>query len=211
MSPSDSAEFLEDHAADRAGRRIRKIRMEQGLSQSELGDMVDLNANRIQQYENGARRARLDLTKKIATALGVDTMALVDPSASHHIGVMYTLFEMEELWDLQLKNIDGKIHLCFGKGPYSTKSAAINDYLEQWYKIQSSMEDAMDAAMTDEEKKKITHDYNMWEWTFPKALVQETEDNLKKIRTQAQRQDRIKKLREELEALEAEEDLPTNK
>ena len=42
----------------RIGKRIREIRKEKGLTQGELGEKVGLIANRIQQYENGARNPR---------------------------------------------------------------------------------------------------------------------------------------------------------
>ena len=37
------------------GKRIRNIRILNGLSQSELGEKLGLTADRIQKYENGAR------------------------------------------------------------------------------------------------------------------------------------------------------------
>ena len=55
----------EQTAAARVGNRIRKIRMEKGLSQTELGEKVGLNADRIQKYENGARKPKADLLKKL--------------------------------------------------------------------------------------------------------------------------------------------------
>ncbi len=60
-------DFNEETAADRVGRRIREIRMAQGMSQAELGEAVGLNADRIQKYENGARKPRADLLKRIAS------------------------------------------------------------------------------------------------------------------------------------------------
>lgn len=42
------------------------------MSQSDLGNLIGLNSNRVQQYENGARKPKLDLAKKIAAALEVD-------------------------------------------------------------------------------------------------------------------------------------------
>ena len=92
----DPMDFNDNTEADRIGSRIRKIRMELGLSQTELGEMVALTADRIQKYENGARKPKPEMLKKIADALGVSTLALSDPIVLNYIGAMYAFFEMEE-------------------------------------------------------------------------------------------------------------------
>lgn len=54
------------------GSLIRQIRKSRGLSQTELGELVGLNANRIQMYENNARSPKLDMLNKLFDALNVD-------------------------------------------------------------------------------------------------------------------------------------------
>ena len=93
----------------RVGRRIRAIRQEEDMSQGELGEKVGLNANRIQQYENGARNPKFELCKQIAEALKVEFSALLDPQVASYIGAMFAFFEMETLYDLRLKEVDGQI------------------------------------------------------------------------------------------------------
>ena len=88
-------DFNEETSADRVGGRIRKIRRARNLSQSELGESVGLSADRIQKYENGVRRPKMDMMKKIADALGVDALALTDPVVSNYMGAMYAFFEMD--------------------------------------------------------------------------------------------------------------------
>ena len=93
-SPED---FNRETAPNRVGRRIRAIRQEEGMSQGDLGEKVGLNANRIQQYENGARNPKFELCKQIAEALEVEASALLDPQVASYIGAMYAFFEMETL------------------------------------------------------------------------------------------------------------------
>ena len=88
-------DFNEETSADRVGGRIRKMRRARNLSQSELGESVGLSADRIQKYENGVRRPKMDMMKKIADALGVDALALTDPVMSNYMGAMYAFFEMD--------------------------------------------------------------------------------------------------------------------
>lgn len=79
-------------AAKRIGNRIREIRESMGMSRAELGEAIGLNANRIQQYENGRRKPKSEGLKKIASVLGVSTHAITDPVFTNYIGAMHGLF-----------------------------------------------------------------------------------------------------------------------
>lgn len=160
-------DFEKETAANRIGRRIRAIRTAQGLSQGELGEKVDLNANRVQQYENGARKPKFDLCKKFAEALDVETSALLDPEISNYIGAMYAFFEMETLYDLRLKRDDGRLYITFGESLTDTRVSSLNKYLELWYERRKKAEEDILNCNSEEEKKEILHEYNMWEWNFP--------------------------------------------
>ena len=92
----DFADISEKNSGERIGSRIRKIRTAKNLTQGELGQMVGLNADRIQKYENGARKPKLDLIKQIAGALDVKSLALTDPEVSSYFGAMFAFFEMED-------------------------------------------------------------------------------------------------------------------
>lgn len=175
---TDIAEAQEQQAGSRIGRRIRRVREEAdpAMSQGELGEKVGLNANRIQQYENGARKPKLDLLKKFAAALGVETAALADPDPSNYIGVMYTLFELESQFGLEpVKGEDGQIYLSLGKNQH------IADDLRSWYDVRQRLEIALKTATTPEDKAKAIHDYHLWEWTFPKGLVEDSEARRKQL------------------------------
>ena len=106
---TEPEDFDRETAPSRIGRRIRAIRQEEDMSQGELGEKVGLNANRIQQYENGARNPKFELCKQIAEALEVEASALLDPQVASYIGAMFAFFEMETLYDLRLKEVDGQI------------------------------------------------------------------------------------------------------
>jgi transcriptional regulator with XRE-family HTH domain len=59
------------------GRRIRDIRQTKGLSQSDLGRMVNLTFQQIQKYEKGANRAAASTLIRIAAALEVPILDLL--------------------------------------------------------------------------------------------------------------------------------------
>ncbi|WP_044931430.1 helix-turn-helix domain-containing protein [Oribacterium sp. NK2B42] len=154
----------------RIGKRIREIRKEQGLTQSELGENVGLVANRIQQYENGARNPRTELCKKMAEVLEVDARAIMDPKVSDFVGAMYAFFEMETLYDLRVKEIDGQMCLCFGEKQDDARVSTMNKNLKIWHDRRKQLEKDLINTDSHEERKKIIHDYQMWEWNFPHSI-----------------------------------------
>ena len=166
-SPED---FNRETAPNRVGRRIRAIRQEEGMSQGDLGEKVGLNANRIQQYENGARNPKFELCKQIAEALEVEASALLDPQVASYIGAMYAFFEMETMYDLRLKEVDGQMCICFGESQNDIHVSTMNKNLKAWHDRRKQMEEDILNATSEEEKKKIIHEYHMWEWNFPHSM-----------------------------------------
>ena len=176
----DPMEFNNETAASRVGRRIRKIRTEKGISQAELGEMVGLNADRIQKYENGARKPKDDMLKSIAAALEVSTLALVDPNTTSYIGAMYAFFELEEHFNMKIEKTpaDKSPGLClsvnFSDGMYR--------YMEEWYKTYTAMQAEMQTAASQDEKETILKSYHDWEWNFPQGIMDRTSKEMQKIR-----------------------------
>ncbi len=166
LGGSDFADINEDRSGARIGNRIRKIRETREMARSELGALVGLDQTRIQQYENGKRKPKIPLLKKIASALGVETIALMDPVTESYVGVMHALFQMEDRLNLKVVNVDGKYYLQFGDG----KTDEMNRYLEKWYEVRWELEETL-PDLTDEERKKKVFDYNMFEWTYPSGIA----------------------------------------
>lgn len=191
----DAADFNEETSADRIGGRIRAIRVEKGLSQAELGEVMGLTADRIQKYENGARKPKLNMLKHFANVLEVETIALMDPVVSNYIGAMFAFFEMEELYELEVKKDGAKYSLQFGNGFTGT----MNEYLKEWYKERETVRIRMENA-TEEEKAAILKEYHEWEKTFPKALCDRREKALQKARLK----NAIAELQEKLDAMDDE-------
>lgn len=175
QTTTSPAELIKDDTAKRVGARIRKIRKSKGLSLSEFGQMVGLSSDRVQKYENGVSVPRMDVINKFADALGVDAMAIVDPNVSSYIGLMYALFELEENFGIETKEIDGNMYLSFTA---TQENTTINDYIKRWHyeklKISEELENDPD------KESEIKKDYDMWKWTFPKSLAKESETKIKK-------------------------------
>ena len=192
----DPSDLAEESAARRVGRRIRKIRIEKDMSQAELGEKVGLSADRIQQYENGYRKPKHDLIKSIASALGVETMAIIDPVITNYLGLMYALFEMEDLYGLNLFEKDGNYLFQFEKG----KSQALSKYLHAWHYARRQYQESIEMASNKEEQKAALDKYNSFKWTFPNALSFQPPVNMQR----QQIQDKIAELEKQLADLEDE-------
>lgn len=176
----DPIDFDDETAASRVGSRIRKIRTEKGITQAELGEMVGLNADRIQKYENGARKPKKDMLKSIAAALGVSTLALADPNTTSYIGAMYALFELEEHFNMKIEKTPENrtpglcISVDFRENMYQ--------YMEEWYNTYTAMQAELQTAASQEERDNIQKAYHDWEWNFPQGIVDRTTKEMQKIR-----------------------------
>lgn len=176
----DPMDFDNETAASRVGSRIRKIRTEKGMSQAELGELVGLNADRIQKYENGVRKPKADLLKQIAEALGVSTLALTDPNTTSYIGAMYAFFELENNFNVQVE--EGPED----KAPSITLSVSFRDdlykYMEEWLNYKKQIQAQLEIAGSDAEREEIRKAYHNWEWNYPQGIADKTEQALQKAR-----------------------------
>lgn len=149
--------------AKRIGSRIREIRTMRGMSQDEFGQLVGLSADRVQQYENGFRTPKPELLKNLAAALKCSPLALADPVISSPVGVMFSLFEMEKYFDLQVTYIDGKLALWFGDG----NTGVLNCYVREWESARRLFEEQTRLTGSDVRRKNVLDAYNGWKCMFP--------------------------------------------
>ena len=111
------------------GERIRFIRNLRGMTQKYLGIMAGLPERtadiRMAQYEAGTRTPKEDLTKALAHALDVSPDALTVPDIDSYIGLMHTLFALEDIYGLTIEKRDGEIlmHTKCVKNTARAKSA----------------------------------------------------------------------------------------
>ena len=187
----DPMDFDNETAADRVGNRIRNVRVARGLSQAELGEMIGLNADRVQKYENGARKPKSNILKKFADALEVSTLALSDPVTTSYLGAMFAMFEMEENFNMRIKQgPDNDVtEMCLTVDI----SDHLYDFMEEWYREYTDTQELLKGVTSEAEREEILKAYQMWKWTFPESIVKRTETNLQK--------QRLKKKIEELQEI----------
>jgi len=143
------------------GERIRFIRNLRGMTQKWLGIAVGFDEKtadvRVAQYESGVRTPKEKLTADIANALEVSPKALDLPNIDNYVGIAHTLFALEDLYGLQIGNIDGETCLRLDKSKGNTY-VSMFDMFHAW---QKEAEKLRNGQITREE-------YNQWRYNYPK-------------------------------------------
>lgn len=141
------------------GERIRFIRNLRGMTQKYLGTLVGFPEKtadiRMAQYESGTRTPKDDLTKALADVLDVSPLALSVPDIDSQLGLMHTLFALEDLYGLKTNIADGEVTLHFDVSNISDPSffEMVTAWAEQAAKYKSG-------EISKEE-------YDKWRYRFP--------------------------------------------
>ena len=143
------------------GERIRFFRNMKGITQKYLGIVMgfpDRSADvRMAQYETGSRTPKADLTKALADFFDVSTNALAIPDIDTDIGLMHTLFALEDIRGLTIGEIDGEVCLRLDKSKGKTYLAMF-EMLSAWAEQTRKLETG---EITRE-------DYDRWRYNYPK-------------------------------------------
>lgn len=101
------------------GERIHFFRTMRGMTQKYLGMSVGFPERsadvRLAQYETGSRKPKADLTASLAQVLDVAPQALDVPDIDSEIGLMHTLFTLEDIYGLTVSEADGEVCLKVNK------------------------------------------------------------------------------------------------
>ena len=145
------------------GERIRHIRNLRRMTQKQLGLAIGFDEKtadiRIAQYESGTRTPKEKLLADIATALEVSPQALDLPDMDSYVGLTHTLFALEDLYGLQIGEIDGEICLRLDK----LKGMTYLSMLDMFMAWQGEAEKLKNEEISKEE-------YDDWRYNYPKAL-----------------------------------------
>ncbi|MGN0780314.1 MAG: helix-turn-helix domain-containing protein [Christensenellales bacterium] len=142
------------------GERIHFLRTLRGMTQKYLGVMVGFPEKsadvRLAQYETGARSPKADLTASLANALDVSPQALAVPDIDSYIGLMHTLFTLEDRYGLQIDEADGEV--CLKVDVRKNKDAA------ELHKMLCSWRQAAAMLKTGEISQE---EYDRWRYRYP--------------------------------------------
>ena len=110
----------------------------------------------LAQYETGVRTPKADLTASLANALDVSPQALAVPDIDSYIGLMHTLFTLEDIYGLHIDEADGEI--CLKVDVRKNKDAAhLHEMLCAWRQAAAMLKAG---EITQE-------DYDRWRYKYP--------------------------------------------
>ena len=142
------------------GERIHFFRNMRGMTQKYLGQLLGFPEKsadvRLAQYETGARTPKADLTASLANALDVSPQALAVPDIDSYIGLMHTLFTLEDRYGLKIDESDGEV--CLKVDVRKNKDAArLHEMLCAWRQAAAMLKSG---EITQE-------DYDRWRYHYP--------------------------------------------
>ena len=142
------------------GERIHFFRTMRGMTQKYLGMLLGFPEKsadvRLAQYETGARTPKADLTNSLANALDVSPLALSVPDIDSYLGLMHTLFTLEDRYGLRIDEADGEV--CLKVDVFKGKDAArLHEMLCAWRQAAAMLK----AGEISQE------DYDCWRYRYP--------------------------------------------
>ena len=143
------------------GERIRFFRNLRGMTQKYLGQVVGFPEKtadiRMAQYESGSRSPKAELTESLAGALEVSPLALSVPDIDSYLGLMHTLFTLEDRYGLTVETGENGVSLRVD--PRKGKDAAeLSEMLTAW----AQQAEKLRSGEINRE------DYDKWRYNYPK-------------------------------------------
>ena len=143
------------------GERIRFFRNLRGMTQKYLGTVVGFPEKtadiRMAQYESGSRTPKADLTESLADVLGISPLALSVPDIDSYLGLMHTLFTLEDRYGLTIEKSENGVSMRVD--PRKVKDATeLSEMLNAW------AEQAEKYHNGDISRE----DYDKWRYNYPK-------------------------------------------
>ena len=142
------------------GERIHFFRTMRGMTQKYLGMALGFPEKsadvRLAQYENGSRTPKADVTTALAQVLDVSPKALDVPDIDSYIGLMHTLFTLEDRYGLKIDEAGGEV--CLKVDVRKNKDAAqLHEMLCAWREAAALLKTG---EITQEE-------YDRWRYRYP--------------------------------------------
>ena len=117
------------------GERIRFFRNLCGMTQKYLGQVVGFPEKtadiRMAQYESGSRTPKADLTNKLAEVFDISPQALSVPDIDSYIGLMHTLFTLEDRYGLTIVKSENGVSM-YVDSRKGTDAAELSEMLNAW-------------------------------------------------------------------------------
>ena len=141
------------------GQRIKFFRNRKGMTQKQFGEKLGFLGKtsdvRITQYESEVRVPKADLVKEMSDLLDVDPRALTVPDIDTQLGLMHTLFAIEDMYGLKIDELDGEMVLRLDR--FTPEFPKLYDKFRSWLQEAKKRKDG-----------EITKDqYDDWRYKYP--------------------------------------------
>ena len=142
------------------GQRIKYFRNRIGMTQKQLGEKLGFKGKtsdvRMAQYESEARVPKIDLVKEMAQIFDVDARAITVPDIDTYVGLMHTLFALEDMYGLKITNVEGQPYLCLDRS-ISAPGSSADEMLRAWMQQSDKLKNG---EISKEE-------YDEWRYKYP--------------------------------------------
>lgn len=144
------------------GQRINFFRRLRGMTQRHLGMLLGFPERssdvRIAQYESGTRTPKKPVIEELAYHLQVAPEALDVPDIETKLGMMHTLFILEDLKGISADKIDGEVVLRVIKD---------SDNIPKYIDLLELLEPWADQAIKYRNGEITKEEYDHWRYTYP--------------------------------------------
>ena len=168
------------------GKRIKFFRNRICMKQKELGELLGFLGKtsdvRVAQYETEARTPKADLVKEMAQIFDVSTRAINVPNIDSYLGLMHTLFALEDMYGIKIGEIDGE--LCLRLDREHKEYQHLFEPFHAWQQMAAKLETG---EISQEE-------YDNWRYNYPEL---DTSEIRAKVPSQELSDELIKALKKE--------------
>ena len=131
------------------------------MTQKYLGQVVGFPEKtadiRMAQYESRSRTPKADLTNKLAEAFDISPQALSVPDIDSYIGLMHTLFTLEDRYGLTIERTENGVSM-YADPKKGTDAAELSEMLNAWAEQSEKYHNG-----------DINRDeYDKWRYNYPK-------------------------------------------
>lgn len=147
------------------GKNIKIGRILKKWTQDELGERIDLPAERIRQYESSIRTPKTALSEKIADALEISHISVKKLDPEDQASIMHFFFDLEDQFGLHVEKINEQYYLSFEQDGGNIYSNRMYERLKSWYIAQQRYRLNNNDSMDTIKQKKDS--YYKWRLRYP--------------------------------------------
>ncbi len=142
----------------RLGRKIKKLRGKQGLTQKQLADLADVSESAMRSYELGDRNPKKEVLERTAKALRVRPEYLSSPEFGPRLEFTYALLENDDLMGYTVTEINECPAIVAND---MSVGHSFYNFLKEWNMMREKL-DAKEIAQEEYEDWKSTYEGATW-------------------------------------------------